>query len=298
MGVLGQWITGIVLSLPLVGVYAIFAIGIVLMYRASKVLNLAHGVMATFPAYILYQFSGWGIPLLIALPLAIAAGGALGYLVQKLFVAPFRSMGETAQTVGTVVVLGLGIAIMATLWGAAPLLAVGVFPEVTFTVGQSGVRLGEIGLFATMLVIFFALQTLFSTTDFGLLMRGSAENPRAASLMGVNPELMTALSWILGGSLAGLAGIMLAGVTTLHPYSLPLQALPGFLAALLGGLGSISGAVVGGAIVGFVLGLVPLVPGLVQLQGAPQLMLAIIGMVVMARRGQTLVATDVRGGIV
>lgn len=298
MGFIGQWITGIVLSLPLVGVYAIFAIGIVLMYRASKVLNLAHGVMATAPAYMLYQLHQWHVPLVIALPLAIAAGGGLGYLVQKLFVAPFRAMGDTAQTVGTVVVLGLGIAVMAQLWGAAPLLAVGVFPEGTITVGQSGVRYGEIGLFVTMVAIFFALQTLFSTTDFGLLMRGSAENPRAAALMGVNPELMTALSWILGGSLAGLAGIMLAGITTLHPYSLPLQALPGFLAALLGGLGSISGAVVGGAVVGFVLGLVPLVPGLVQIQGAPQLMLAIIGMVVMARRGQTLVATDVRGGIV
>jgi branched-chain amino acid transport system permease protein len=293
-----QWITGIVLSLPLVGVYAIFAIGIVLMYRASKVLNLAHGVMATAPAYILYTLSNMRIPLLISLPLAIASGGALGWLVQKLFVHPFRKLGETAQTVGTVVVLGLGIAIMAQLWGASPLLAVAVFPEGGITVGMSVVRYGEIGLFVVMIGLFLALQVLFSTTDFGLLMRGSAENPRAAALMGVNPELMTALSWILGGSLAGLAGIMLAGVTTLHPYSLPLQALPGFLAALLGGLGSITGAVVGGAAVGLVLGLVPLVPGLVSLQGAPQLILAVIGMVVMARRGQTLVATDVRGGIV
>lgn len=293
-----HWVAGVILSLPLVGVYAIFAIGIVLIYRASKVLNLAHGVMATAPAYILFTLDAIGLPLVVSLPLGIASGGALGWLVQIVFVRPMRRLGETAQTVGTVVVLGLGIAVMAQIWGASPRLAVPIFPEGFITIGLSNVRYGEIGLFLVMLVLFGLLTALFKFTDLGLLMRGSAENPRAAALMGVNPDLMTSITWILGGALAGVAGILLASITTLHPYSLPLQTLPAFLAALLGGIGSVTGGVIGGVIVGLVLGLVPLVPGLVTVQGAPQLMLAVIGMGVMAMRGQTIVATDVRGGIV
>jgi len=291
-------LVGLVLSLPLVGAYAILAIGIVMIYRASKVLNLAHGVMATFPAYALYTLDGMGMPLFAALPLAIFLGGALGWVVQRVFVRPMRKLGETAQTVGTVIVLGLGIAIMATIWGARPLTGVALFPEGYITVARSTIRYGELGLFATMLVLFGALSALFRFTDLGLLMRGSAQNPRAASLMGVNPELMTSLTWIMGGALAGVAGIMLAAVAPLHPYILPLQALPAFLAVLLGGLGSIVGAVGGAAVVGVALGMVPLIPGLLHLQGAPQLMLAVLAMVVMATRGERVVATDVRGGIV
>lgn len=287
-----RFLVSMLLSMPLVGVYAIYAIGIVLIYRASKVLNLAHGVMAAIPAYILYSLHAAGVPLAAALPLAVASGGALGWAVERIFVRPMRSQSASAQTVGTVVALGLVIAVAARIWGTIPRLGVAVFPEGHIPIGLSNIRYGEIGLFLTMLVIFGGLSALFKTTDLGLLMRGAAENPRAASLMGVNPERMTALTWVLGGSLAGIAGIMLAAVTTLHPYTLPLQALPGFLAALLGGLGSIPGAVVGGAVVGLVVGLVPVVPALGHAQGSPQLLLALLGLVVMALRGKKLVGAD------
>lgn len=282
------WLTAVLLSLPLVGVYAIFAIGIVLIYRASKVLNLAHGVMATAPAYVLFSLTEWGIPVGVSLVLAVASGGALGWLVERVFVRPFKQQGATAQTVGTVVVLGLGIAVMAQVWGTSSLLAVTVFPDGFLSVGLSNLRFGELGLFATMLVIFGALTALFRFTDLGLLLRGSAENPRAAALMGVNPQRMTALTWVIGGALAGVAGILLAAITVLQPYNLPLQALPGFLAALIGGLESVTGALAGGAVVGIVLGLVPFLPVLGSTQGAAQLLLALVGLVVMALRGKQL----------
>lgn len=293
-----QYLAGILLSLNFIGVYGIFAIGIVLIYRASKVLNLAHGVMAVIPAYLIFQLSQWGFPVIVSLPLAVALGGVLGWLVLITFVRPMRRLGETAQTVGTVVFLGLGIAVTAQIWSATPREAVRVFPFGSITVGFSNIPYGELMLFGVMLVLFGLLSALFKFTDLGLLMRGSAENPRAAALMGVNPELMASVTWILGGVLAGIAGILFASNTTLHPYSLPLQTLPAFLAALLGGIGSVTGAVGGAAVVGLVFGMVPLLPGFEAVQGAPQLMMALIGMGVMAMRGQTIVATDVRGGIV
>lgn len=293
-----QWITALILSMPLVGVYAIFAIGIVMIYRASKVLNLAHGVMATAPAYILYTLvTSMGIPLLIALPVAIASGGLLGYLVELVFVRPFRKYGSTAQTVGTVVVLGLGVAVMARIYGTSAIQAVDVFPQGFVEVGLSTIQYGEMGLFASMLVIFGALMALFKYTDLGLLMRGAAENPTAAALMGVDPERMTALTWIIGGGLAGIAGILLAAITVIQPYSLPLQALPGFLAALIGGLENVPGSLAGAAVVGIVIGLVPFLPGLGDTQGAAQLLLAIVGLAAMAMRGEKIVAaTDMRAG--
>lgn len=287
------YFTSVVLALPFVGVYAMLAIGIVLIYRASKVLNLAHGVMATAPAYLLYSLAGAGVPLVVSLPLAIAGGGALGWFVERVFVRPMRSQSSSAQTVGTVVVLGFSIALMAQIWGTASRRAVPVFPsgpDDFVAIGSSNIRYGEIGLFVTMLVVFVGLTLLFKFTDLGLLLRGAAENPRAASLMGVNPERMTALTWILGGALAGLGGILLAGVTSLQPYTLPLQALPAFLAALLGGLGSLTGALVGGAAVGLVLGLVPVLPGLNSVQGSSQLLLTVVGLLVMAARGKQLSA--------
>jgi len=292
------WIAALILSLPLVGVYAIFAIGIVMIYRASKVLNLAHGVMATAPAYIFYTLStSMGLTLAVALPLAVVSGGAFGYLVERIFVRPFRKQGSTAQTVGTVVVLGLAVAVMARVYGTSALQAPTVFPEGFVTIGLSNVRFGEMGLFAIMLVIFGGLTALFKLTDLGLLMRGSAENPTAAALMGVNPQRMTALTWIIGGALAGVAGILLAAVTVLQPYSLPLQALPGFLAALIGGLENVTGALYGAVAVGIVIGLVPFLPVLGTTQGAAQLLLALIGLLVMAMRGERIVAaTDMRAG--
>jgi branched-chain amino acid transport system permease protein len=282
------YLTSALLSLPLIGAYAIYGIAVVLIYRASRVLNLAHGVMATVPAYVLLTISEAGVPVVVALPLAIVGGGALGWLVERVFVRAMRDESPTAQTVGTVVVLGFGVALTARLWGTSSRNPVQVFPEGFITVGRSGITYGQIGLFVTMLLIFAALTALFRFTDLGLLLRGSAENPRAAALMGVNPERMTALTWIMGGALAGLAGILLAAVTTLQPYILPLGALPGFLAALLGGLDRISGAVVGGAIVGFVIGMVPVMPLLGDAQGAPQLILVILAMLVMASRGKQL----------
>lgn len=290
---MSYYFTSVVLALPFVGVYAMLAIGIVLIYRASKVLNLAHGVMATLPAYLLFSLAAAGAPLVLSLPLAVAGGGALGWFVERVFVRPMRSQSSSSQTVGTVVVLGFSIALMAQVWGTSSRLPVSVFPsgpDDFVAVGSSNIRYGEIGLFVTMLVVFAGLTLLFKFTDLGLLLRGAAENPRAAALMGVNPERMTALTWILGGALAGLGGILLAAVTSLQPYTLPLQALPAFLAALLGGLGSLTGALVGGAAVGLVLGLVPVIPGLQSVQGSSQLLLTVVGLVVMAARGKQLSA--------
>jgi ABC-type branched-subunit amino acid transport system ATPase component/ABC-type branched-subunit amino acid transport system permease subunit len=285
-------LTALVLSLPLIGAYAIFALGIVLIYRASRMLNLAHGAMAMVPAYLLYAMVKAGIPVVVASPLAIASGALLGLAVERIFVSRLRSDGPTAQTVGTIAALGLMVAVSARVWGTSSLPAVRVFPAGRIDVGLSSIQYGEIGLFVVMLIVAAVLYAVIQRTDLGLMMRGTAESRLAASLMGVNPGRITSLTWMLGGALAALAGILLASVTALHPYTLTLQALPAFIAALLGGLGSLPGALIGAAVVGATQGLVPVLGSIGKAQGAAQLFLAGLAIVVMATRGKRLATSD------
>jgi len=293
---MSQILSFLLLSLPLIGAYAIFSLGLVVIYRASKVLNLAHGAMAMVPAYLVHSLVDVGFPVLVAFPIAVLGGGVLGWAVERVFVRPLRSVSTTAQTVGTVAALGLLVAVAGKIWGTGGQAADKLFPDKQITISGAAIRYGEIGLFAVMLIIAAVLYLLLQRTGAGLAMRGAADNARAASLMGVNPQLATSAAWVLGGLTAAVAGILLAAVTILHPVVLSLQAVPALVAALIGGLGSLPGAVIGAAIVGATLGLVPAVPSLQTTEGSAQLLLAILALGVMAARGERYVATDVRGG--
>ena len=279
------------LSIPLIGAFAMFALGISVIYRASRVLNLAHGAMAMVPAYLFYTFTQKGIPTLLALFLAVLSGGLLGIAVERIFVRRLRPQGPTAQTVGTVAVTGLLIALVARIWGTTPIVAPSVFPEGQITIAGAAVRYGDLGLFAVGLIVSGALFAFFTFTEVGLAMRGAAQNRRAASLMGIDPDLAASAAWALGGALAALAGVLLAAVTNLDPYNLSFQVLPAFVAALIGGLESLPLALGGAAIVGLLFGLVPamtnlpLVGGLFRYTGATQLVLTVMVLVVMAVRG-------------
>ena len=122
-------LTSILLALPLAGAYSMFALGIVVIYRASRILNLAHGAMATLPAYLAYSMSKAGVPMFLVLPLAIASGAVLGMIVERGVLRPLRSESQTTQTVGTVAVLGVLVALIARVWGTAPLAAPTIFPD-------------------------------------------------------------------------------------------------------------------------------------------------------------------------
>lgn len=297
------FLSQIVLSLPLVAAYALFALGIVLIYRASRVLNLAHGAMAMLPGYVTYQLFRWGVPVPFAFVLGIASGALLGAGVEAAFVRRLRRISTTAQTVGTVAVLGIIVAVVAKVWGTSSLPGPSIFPSGSIPFASTIIRYGQIGLIVVALVLAGALFALFAFTDLGLAMRGAADNRRAAALMGVNPDRTTQIAWMLGGALAAVSGILLAAVTNLHPYIMSLQVLPAFVGALIGGLESMPGALVGSAAVGLSTGVVPalgMIPGLKGFAGSagsPQVVLALLAFGVMFVRGQRFVGSDVRGEV-
>lgn len=293
-------LTQLVLATPLVAAYALFALGIVLIYRASRVLNLAHGVMAMLPAYAVLELRNRDVPLVLAMVAGVAVGAGLGVAVERLFVRRLRSVSPTAQTVGTVAVYGLMVAAVAKFVGTAPQNSPALFGEGQVELGPVTFFVDEIGLLVVAVGLTVALFALFKFTALGLAMRGSASNRTAAALMGVNPDRTTQVAWALGGALAAVAGVMLAAITSLDPFNFPLQALPGFVAALIGGLGSMPGALAGAAVVGFATGgvpglaVIPQLDGFVSSIGAAQAVLALVAFVVMARRGERLSAGDVR----
>jgi sulfate-transporting ATPase len=294
------FLTQLALAVPLMAAYALFALGIVLIYRASRVLNLAHGVMAMLPSYVVVELRTHGLPMPVALVAGVASGALLGAGVELVFVRRLRRISETAQTVGTVAVFGLVVAFSAKLFGTAPVRPPAIFPEKTIVFAGSGITYGQLGLIGTSVVLTVGLFALFKFTRLGLAMRGAASNRTAAALMGVNPDRTTQVAWMIGGALAAIAGILLSAVTTLDPYNFPLQALPGFVAALIGGLGSMPGALLGSLVVGLATGLAPAlsgVPGIGKFfsaVGSAQLLLTIVAFAVMAMRGERLAASDVR----
>lgn len=293
----------LLLSLPNIAAYAIFALGIVVIFRASKVLNIAHGAMAMVPAYLVYSMHQAGVPVLLAFAVGVAAGGLLGLGVERLFVRPLRNVSITAQTVGTVAALGLLVSISGKIWGTGTKVAPAIFPDERIDVLGSSLRIGQLGLFVVMLLVAGGLTALLQFTDIGLAMRGAADNRRAAALMGVDPELATSGAWVLGGATAAIAGILLAAVTNLNPVTLSLQSIPAFVAALIGGLGSLYGGVVGALVVGASSGLVPwlvtlsMFRSLERTQGLRELVIGIVAMIVMASRGERYAASDIRSGL-
>ena len=295
MDLLNDLYVNIVLTTPLVGAYTMFALGIVFIYRGSKVLNLAHGAMAMFPAFIGYSLAPH-IRVIPATVVAVAFGGVLGLLVERTVVRRLRPGGSTAQTVGTVGALGLLIALAARFWGTTAVEGPSVFPERVYHVGSSLIRLGDIGLLVSAIGLALFFVALFRFTDLGLAMRCAADNRRAAWLMGIDPDRTTAVAWLFAGSLAAFGGVLLGASTTLHPYTLSLQVLPAFVAALLGGLESVPGALYGAAVVGLTVGVVPILGDAGRQVGAPQLALALLAFVVMSLRGKRFSTAADAGG--
>jgi sulfate-transporting ATPase len=225
--------------------------------------------------------------------------------VERVFVRRLRGSGPTTQTVGTVAALTLGIALAARIFGSLPLTEPPILPQNALHIGHGQVNADLLGIFPIGLVGAGVLFALLQFTDIGLAMRGAAQNRRGAALRGVDPDRTTVLAWTIGGAYAGLAGILLSAATTLDPYGVSLGVLPAFVAALIGGLDSMPGVMIGAAIVGVTQGMVPAagfmpkigpldVAGVAGSPGAPQLTLGLLALVVMALRGARLSTGDTK----
>jgi branched-chain amino acid transport system permease protein len=233
-------------------IYALVALAIVLIYRSTDVVNFAQGEMAmfaTFPMWSLW-LAGWEPWQIILIGVALAA--ATGGFIERTVIRPV----ESAQPLAVVVVtLGLFVflnSIASWIWaqGELPKTFPTPFSFDSVDLGFARVSEHSLGILGIGLVIMALLYLLFNQTKLGLAMRATAQNPTASRLMGINVGRMLTLGWALAAAVGGLAGMLIAPITFLYPAFMLGVLLYAFAAAVLGGLDSPPGAIVGGFAVG------------------------------------------------
>lgn len=237
--------------------FALTALGLVMIYNASSVVNFAHGAMgmaATYVAYLL--ITKWQAPFALAFAGALVAAFVLGVVVQMLFLARLRNAPLMSQVVVT---LGLFMLLQGLLG-----LAFGYNPRpMSESISIKPVILGNLVLrpqdvleLALLLVLGLALAALFAATKVGLGMRAITENPYAAHLMGIPVGRVLAIAWGVGVMLSAVAAILAAPMTSVTPNMMDTIVVYGFVAAILGGFGSMAGALAGGLILGVVVNMI------------------------------------------
>lgn len=233
-------------------IYGLVALGFVLIYKASAVLNFAQGYMLLLGAYLFWFFKvKLGLHLALATLLAIGAGFLLGVLIERLTLR--RLIGQPLISMITVTIfLALVLEGLASMiWGTYPLQHVALFPDATLRMGKMLVTTQSLLAFGLALVAAGALIALFRYTRIGLAMRGVAEGHQIMQSMGISVRKILNVSWGLAGIAATVGGILLGGTFgfQLGLSQVGLLAIP---AAFIGGLESPEGAILGGLLIGLV----------------------------------------------
>lgn len=247
----------VVAGLALGSLYALTALGLVVIYNASSVVNFAHGAMgvaATYVAYILVVDAHMSV--LLATAIAIAAAFVLGVVVQTVLLNRIRDAQNLTQIVVT---LGLFMFIVGALgmaFGYNPRPFVSLIAIGPVLIGDIVLRPQDIVQLALLIALGTALAVMFSTTKLGLGMRAINENPYAARLMGIPISRVLGVAWGAGIVLATVAAVLAAPMTSVTPNMMDTILIYGFVAAILGGFGSMVGAVIGGLLLGVLVNLI------------------------------------------
>jgi len=236
------------------GIYALLALALVIIHRSTGVINFAQGEMATLSAYIAWTLTanhGWSYWPAFVATLALSFLG--GVLIHRAVIRPVER-GSVLRIV--IVTIGLLIAINGFVvwqWSGEPQRLESPFPSDTIDIGGVIVSVQDIGTIAVALGIVFLLWLLFQFTKVGLALRAVAVNPQEARLVGVRVTWMLALGWGLAAMLGAVAGMLTAPAVGLDPQMMQAVLIYAFAAAILGGIDSPVGAVVGGLTLGVLL---------------------------------------------
>ncbi|MDQ3993162.1 MAG: branched-chain amino acid ABC transporter permease [Actinomycetota bacterium] len=254
---MAQFLQQVVAGLATGSIFAALALALVLIHRATGVINFAQGEMAMFTTYVawaLMEHRGWSYWPAFVATLGIAF--VLGVGIQRVAIQPVAG-----SSVLTVVIVTIGLlltfnGLAALIWGAEPQAFESPFPNETWNVGGVSIAQRDIGTLAVVLGLVFLLWAFFQFTKTGLALRASALNPDASRLVGVRVGWMLAIGWGLAAVLGAVAGMLAAPSFLLAPTLMQAILIYAFAAAVLGGIDSPVGAVVGGLTLGVGLNLI------------------------------------------
>ena len=235
------------------GVYAALALSLVMVYRATHLLNFAQGEMATFSTYIALTLTQAHVPYWVAFAATVLFSFALGLALERLLLRRMTHHTALAAVGVTIGLLLIFNALSGWLFG----YTVKQVPS-PFEGAGGGAILGglmsrhELGMVIVTLLVLAGVYAFFRFTPLGLAMRAAAGNPDSSRLVGIRVGWMLALGWGLAAALGGIAGIMVAPVVFLDPNMMSGILLYAFAGALLGGVDNPAGAVIGGFAVGII----------------------------------------------
>lgn len=239
-------------------IYALVAVGLVMLVQSTATINFAHGDFMMFSTFIAYAvLHQAGLPYLLAVAAAIAFAAMLGVVVERLVIRRLMGGPIAASIMGT-----LGIAYM--LQGFAKMIWTDdifrfpeFFPGEFIRIGSAQISPQSLSVIVIAVVIISALYFFLNFTKAGTGLRALTQNREAAKLMGIRVTRMFAISWGIGGVLAALAGILLAPTLFLSTGMGGIT-FTGIIAAIIGGFGNIYGAIIGGYLLGILSSILPL----------------------------------------
>lgn len=275
----------ILTGLGLGGMYAVVAVGFVLIHNVTRVVNFAQGefVMLGAMSATTFQRAGLSMPVVVIAATVVAA--ATGVVVERLTIAPSQQSSSDVRiiiTIGTAFLLqGVGLA----LWGPDPRSFPAFWSGPPISVFGATIARQAVLVIGFAVLVALGLWYFFQRSLIGKAMRAAASDPDAARLQGINPSMMSLLAYGVSAGLAGIAGVMIVPLTSASAsMGVPL-ALKGFIAAVMGGLQSTPNAIVGGFVVGV---LESLLGGYVSsvLKNALTFLLLFVLLVIRSRRGK------------
>ncbi|WP_347059079.1 branched-chain amino acid ABC transporter permease [Blastococcus sp. HT6-30] len=236
-------------------IYSAFALALVLIWRSTRIVNFAQGSMAAATTFIALALIQAGASYWVALIAALASGFVLGAIVERVIIRPVEGGPELNAVIVT---LGLFVAIQASIaiiFGSSFQSFPTPFGVRGFEVGDTTIPLTPTSLYVigSVLIVMALLVALFRFTRVGLAMRASAFSQEVARLLGVKVGGMLTLGWGLAAVVGSLSGLLIAGGTFVWPAYMDALIVFGFVAAIIGGLDSPVGAIVGGLILGLAL---------------------------------------------
>ncbi len=256
---LQQIINGLVLG----SMYALVALGYTMVYGIIGLINFAHGDVLMVGALTSWSIiglmrdampgtSGW-IILLIALLISMVVCAALNFTIEKLAYRPLRNSPRLAPLITAIGMSILLQTLAMIIWKPNPKSYPSMLSTDPIAVGGAVISVTQITILAATAMVLALLMWLVNSTNLGRAMRATAENPRVAALMGIKPDTVISATFIIGAMLAAIAGIMWASNygTVQHAMGF-MPGLKAFVAAVMGGIGNLGGAVLGGVLLGLI----------------------------------------------
>jgi branched-chain amino acid transport system permease protein len=236
-------------------VYAMIAIGFALVYRSTGIINFAHGEFVMLGALLAISvLAGLKLPVAVAALIAVLGAAAIGAAMERLLMRPVRLQPPFVAILLTVAASYLSRGTAMNIWGKDPLPLPSFSGDQSLFIAGAAVVPQAIWILAAAVMTVILLSVFLNRTVYGKALRACAENPRAASLVGINVGSMTMLSFALSASIGAMAGILITPMTGMDFQMGFVLAMKGLTGAIIGGLDRVSGVIAGALLLGLIEG--------------------------------------------